>query len=500
MNKRVLLVGFYNEKALGVRYLANSLKMNGYEPHILFFKTFNSLHPKKASKKELDILKKLITKIDPCFIGLSVMSSLYLETVELVNDMINKNFKDIPVAWGGVIATLLPERAIEHCDFVMRGEGEVTIVEVLDRITNNQDYKDLLNLVYRDDNGEIVINDVRELEQDIDVYGYPTVGDDNMYFIHDDVLKEGDPQLHSFSYELSASRGCPFACSYCGSINLHRVYKGKGKYVRFRSVESIMDELNDAKKKIPRLKVIHFWDEIFCDEPGWVEEFSKRYKKEINIPFRIWGHPLKISKNVFKPLVDAGLYQIVVGIQSGSVKIRRDIFHRPETQEQIIESSKILTECKVPRVIYDLMLQHPFESLQDLKETFYLCTKLATPFDLSMHGLNFLPATDIVDMAIDQGIYTKEELDEMMFSSIQQQYDQHWGPDAYNKINEDNVWIALIYLTQFPSIRKKVLKLAEKVEQGQGQASVLRLKNMMEKYLKAKKYYNKARLVLKRNK
>lgn len=500
-NKKILLIGFYNEKALGVRYLANSLEKHGYRPYILFFKGFNSVVPSKATEKELDLLKELIAKIDPFFIGLSVMSSLYLETTYMVNDVVRNNFS-MPVAWGGVFATLEPEKAAKHCDFVMRGEGEETIVELVSHIQGDKKYDNILNLAFIDNQGNFVMNDVRPLEQNLDVYGYPAIGGKHMFLIHDNKITRGDPQLHSFTYELNASRGCPFRCSYCSAINLHRVYTGKGRYIRFRSVENVMEELIEAKAKIPKLRVVHFWDEIFSDEEGWVEEFCRRYKKEIGIPFRIWGHPLKVDKKIISQLVDAGLYQVVMGIQSGSEHIRREIFHRPETQQQIINAAKVLAECHVPKVYYDFMICHPFEALEDLKQTFYLCLKLAPPFQLNIHGLNFLPATDIVGMAIEQGIYTKEELDSMMYSSIQDQYDRHWGPNAssYGKASAGNPWVALIYLTQFSNMRKKVIQLAKLAENGEGTKEIFALKKKMEILYTAKDFTDKVKLVLKINK
>lgn len=497
-NKKILLIGFYNEKALGVRYLANSLKKSGYRPYILFFKGFNSVVPSKATQKELDLLKQLIEKINPFFIGLSVMSSLYLETTYMVNNIIKNNFS-IPVGWGGVFATLMPEKAAQHCDFVMRGEGEETIVELVSHIQGDKKYDDIKNLAFINKDGKFIINDVRPLEQNLDIYGYPEIGGKHMFLIHDNKITKGDPQIHSFTYELNASRGCPFMCSYCSAINLHRVYKGKGRYIRFRSVDNVMAELNEAKANIPKLRVVHFWDEIFSDEEGWVEEFCRRYKKEIGIPFRIWGHPLKVNEKLISDLVDAGLYQVVMGIQSGSTRIRKDVFHRPETQEQIIEATNILAKCHVPKVYYDFMICHPFENLEDLKETFYLCLKLAPPFQLNIHGLNFLPGTDAVKMAIEQGIYTEEELDSMMYSSIQEQYDRHWGPNAssYGKASAGNPWVALIYLTQFPSIRKEVIHLAKLAEKGKATKEIFALKKKMELLYKTKNFTDKVKLVLK---
>lgn len=496
MGKTVLLIGFYNEKALGVRYLANYLKKHGYIPHILFFKEFNSIKPSKASDKELDLLEELIKKIEPSYIGLSVMSSLYLETIFLVNDRIKEKF-NIPIIWGGVYPTLFPEMALKYCNFVIRGEAEDAFVELLNKLEKDRDLSDVKNLAFISKNGEIIINEVRPLIQDLDIIGYPEIGGENKYFISNNTLKKGDPQLKSLGYELTASRGCPFACSYCSSINIKRLYLNKGRFIRFRSVDSVMKELNEAKEKIKNLKFVHFWDEIFPDEEEWIEEFKERYKKGIGLPFKIWGHPLKIKKRVIENLVEAGLYQIVVGIQSGSLRVRKEIFRRTETQEQIIKSSKILSECKVPRVIYDFMLKHPFETVEDLKETYKLCLKLEPPFELQLHGLNFLPGTDIVEMAIERGLFTKEELEKIMYSSIQEQYDMYWGPAAEKRATENSVWVSLIYLTQFPSLRPFIKKLSKEVEKGNKENLVVLLQKIMKQLSRFKNLTLKAKLVIK---
>ncbi len=495
MSKNILLIGFYNEKALGVKYLANGLINNNYQVHTLFFKKFNSVNPKKATSEELSLLEQLISTLKPSYIGMSVMSSLYLETVYQVNDCIRKT-TDVPIIWGGVYPTLFPEKSLNYGDYIIRGEGEQAFCELLDVLENKNNPSKILNLSYVE-NDQIINNDVRPLVQNLDTLGYPKIDSTPTYFIEDNHLSTKDPGLNAFTYELTCSRGCPFTCSYCSSINLRRLYTQKGTYVRFRSVDSIILELKEAKEKMRHLKVIHFWDEIFNDQEEWISEFSRRYREDIGMPFNIWGHPLKIKENVIKHLVDAGLHQIVVGIQSGSYHVRKDIFNRPETQEQIIKSSEILAHYKVPVVIYDFMLQHPFESLDDLKETYKLCTKLAKPFKLQLHGLNFLPGTDIVDMAIRDGHLSKDQLDKIMYSSIREQYDMYWGPAAMNIMHNNQVWIALIYLTQFKKLGYLVRRLKHKADKHQSEKFTLMIYKFMKKFARAMDLAHKARLAYK---
>lgn len=453
----VLLISFYNPKAIGIRYLERSLIDSGYNVHIIFLKSFNSRKPNNVTQNELKLIKGVTSKINPVIIGLSVMSSLYLETVYIVNEYLRSNFK-IPMLWGGVYPTLFPDECLKYADFVIRGEGEKAIIELVDHISNDKNcesLKDIPNLAYIDKGGsdkeKHIINPLRPLCSDLDQYGYPGIGGTNKSFIKNNKLISRDPQLNSISYELTTSRGCPFMCSYCSSVNLNRLYKGNGKYVRFRSVESVINELLEAKEKVKKLRIIRFWDEIFPDDRVWIDEFSERYKKEISLPFEIWVHPLKINRNLIEKLVEAGLLKAVMGIQSGSTYIRREIFKRYEKEEDILNASKILSECKVPRIVYDFILRHMFETQDDIKESFKLCMKLPEPFELQLHALNFFPGTDIVEKAIELNKISREKMEEMMFAPLRYQYEKYW------EVNDSDVminfWYSLIYMTQFRALK-----------------------------------------------
>ena len=76
---RVMLLAFYNTKALGVRYLEGALERAGYQVQVVFYKEFNSHCPGQTSRRELELLCEEVRRAEPVFIGLSVMSSMYLD-------------------------------------------------------------------------------------------------------------------------------------------------------------------------------------------------------------------------------------------------------------------------------------------------------------------------------------------------------------------------------------------------------------------------------------
>lgn len=488
--KNVVLIAFYNTKALGVRYLETALHKAGYGVKTIFFKGFNSQNPKVATQKEIELCAEEIRRADPLFVGLSVMSSMYLESVELLCKTLTT--LGYPLVFGGAFASMFPERFLDlGGSYVIRADGEIPMVKLAGAIASGEDPTANPSLCYKKD-GETVVNPIGDLLEDIDSYGLPTIECENACYIENDCIGYGDPQLSAMSYEVIASRGCPFTCSYCCVINLHRMFPKDVKYVRTRSVESVMAELIEAKKKLKKLVFVHFYDEIFPNTPGWIDEFIIQYKKHIHLPFTIWSHPKMVKEDELKKLVKVGLTEVIMGIQSGSPYIRKEIFHRYETQEDVIEATKIIRKSGVFWASYDFMLQHPFEKIEHLKETYYLVEKLAMPLELQLHGLNFLPGTDIVDKAIDAGLISREEMDKIMYAPMQVQFDAYWKREDEQL---SRLWYRLTYCLQFKNCRKKCKIYSADVLKNE--AAIDKMYLSCQKRAKLRYYYKKGRVVLK---
>lgn len=489
---RILLVAFYNIKALGVRYLEAAYEKAGYEVKTVFYKDFNSVRPSVTTETELGLLCDTAEQFGPMLIGLSVMSSMYLDTVHLVMQAL-KDRLDVPIVCGGAFATMFPEHFLERgMEFVIRSDGEISSCQLADALRTGQPYEDIPSLCYMKD-GAPQINEIGNVLNDIDGYGIPVINSKNAVFIENNKLVPGDPQLNTLSYEVIASRGCPFTCSYCCCENLRRLLPRGIKPVRTRSVKSIMEELIAAKKECKRITFVHFYDEIFPNTPGWVDEFVVEYKKHIDLPFTIWSHPKMVSPELLAKLKKIGLTEVIMGIQSGSEHIRKDVFHRYETQEDIVNATRAIKGAGVFWASYDFMLQHPFETLDDLKETYWLVKRLRRPYELQLHGLNFLPGTDIVPMAIEQGYLTEEEMDKIMYAPMEDQFGAYWQLETSP---ESSLWYRMTYCLQFPILRQLAERCENDVVGNAGRID--RLFAIGEKIFRFRYLYKKAFIVLKR--
>ena len=408
-NTKPLFIGLYDTKILGIRYLSSSLKAKGYEPNLIFLKTFNSYTVEEPTQAEYELLYTQIKELNPSYVGISFMCTFYKSVVKKIAADI-RSFSDAKIIIGGANATLFPEQCLEYGDVVFRGECEDAIVEFTDAIENNQPYDHLDNITTMTSNGPKV-NPIRHLQTNLDKLNNPDYGGKHMYYINNDKITNGDPVANSHSYELTTSRGCPNRCSYCSTSTIRDIHKGKGPFIRQRTVDNVMEELNYVMSINKGLQLLRFWDEIFPWNKEWVAEFSQKYKEQVNLPFEIWGNP-RLSGNPenLKNLVNAGLSKIVIGIQSGDPIIRKEIYNRPESQEEILNCANAFAEAKVPLVIYDFILGHPFETSRDLQSTLNLCRKFPKPFRLNLHGLSFLPNTPIEQLAVDKGVKTWEEI------------------------------------------------------------------------------------------
>jgi radical SAM superfamily enzyme YgiQ (UPF0313 family) len=82
-----------------------------------------------------------------------------------------------------------------------------------------------------------------------------------------------------------AIRGCPYDCTYCSSQALRKIYANKGKYIRRKIIDYILEEINLGLKKNPKAKYINFNDDILALDKKWFKDLVYAYKVRYNLPY-----------------------------------------------------------------------------------------------------------------------------------------------------------------------------------------------------------------------
>ncbi len=455
----VCLLTLYLHESLGVRQLCSVLEQHGHQCSIIFFKEFRWGQFSHVKPEEEQILLDLLRDLSPQLVGLNLTSSF---VADLAYDLAEKIRAAIgvPVILGGAHASACPEECLEHADLVCLGEGEEAILDLAQAIASGGPTDSIPN-IWAKVNGEIRRNDVRPLEQNLDRYPPIAYGPAGSYFIEEGVLQRLDPATLLHMYHTTASRmACPFNCTFCGSVWLRRgLYAGKGPVRRYRSIGAILEEIKQALPRNPRVELIQFWDEIFAvgAPKGWLDDFCARYPKEIGIPFGIWQHGATVTDELIGRLKEVGLTNVVIGIESGSPRVRKEVLGRRETNEQILQAAEILHRHGI-QTGYDFILDVPWLTEENCRGTFELVMQLPRPFAIGLHSLSFLPRTEIADRALAEGVITSKQIgraDRALADRFELHY---WKYRLETGDRRAAFWHSMIYLAGMPFIPPALLR------------------------------------------
>jgi len=346
--------------------------------------------------------------LNPALIGVSVLSALF-KLASTITERIKEKV-DTVVMWGGIHPIVRPVQSIQHADMLCIGEGEETIVEVATRLLQGEPLDSTRNLWLKKGK-DIVKNEVRPLIHDLDSLPFPDVSGENKYFVDNGSVQEEFFQAELTGYPMMTSRGCFFQCAFCSTQLVKKIYKGKGPYVRRRSVEHVIGELAQAKKLFKNLKKIHFWDDVFTFDIEWIKKFCEQYREAINIPFFCYYHPKILREETVRLLKGAGVEIMAAGIQSGSERISHNYFKRYVKNSEIVRAAELLKKYNID-CAYDLILDNPLETEQDRRETLDLLLKLPRPFEVYHATLTHFPETELTRLLLDKGMISESDVED----------------------------------------------------------------------------------------
>lgn len=271
----------------------------------------------------------------------------------------------------------------QGADFILHGEGEQTMIELLDALKNNNSLENIDGLSFFKD--DILVktskrNNLKALEslpiaswEVIDIEKYRSIWNEGKF---------------PFTLNISTTRGCPFKCNWCAKP----IY---GNRYNSRTPEHVVEELKFLSSNYG---VNHFWitDDIFGLKPGWVKTFNFLIQEaRLNISYKIQSRAdLLMQPEYIDDLAQSGLEEVWIGAESGSQKIL-DAMDKGITLEQINESTQLLRQKGV-KVAYFLQFGYTSETKEDILKTLQML-RANEPDDIGISVAYPLPGTVFYD-------------------------------------------------------------------------------------------------------
>jgi len=395
--------------SINTRLLAAYLKKNNYAVICIFC-------PVEFNENNLNALIEILKEKKIALAGVSLVTDDYYPAVTVTRAI--KEKIGIPVIWGGAHVDVRPEECLREADMICRGEGEEALLELVENLSADKPRNTAIKNIWFRQEKLIVRNELRGLEENLDKYPFADFDLDTQYLLNEKGIAKANPENLRKEYSVMTSRGCPYSCFYCYNNYRRKHFQGKGKYVRFRSVENVIQELAQAKKLFKNLERINFWDDSFLARGREdFQKFRELYSENIKIPFFVLAEPMAFQEEKIKILKDCGLIRVQMGIQTGSPRINREIYNRQISNEAVIGVANILHDLGISAT-YDLIFNNPFETRDDIIETIRLILRFPKPFSLQGFNLIFYPGTEITERALREGLISAKTIDDD-FSTIQ---------------------------------------------------------------------------------
>jgi radical SAM superfamily enzyme YgiQ (UPF0313 family) len=396
---------------IGLGYISAVLKQNNHQVNVL------NLNHIDGSVDTL-IEKEFQNNYD--FVITGGLSPFYPH-IKSVVESVRRHAPETKIILGGGLISSQPEIMFKMLepDFGIVGEGEETIIELLDCIKSNNDLNGVNGIIYREPERALKVTNPRQPIKNLDLIPFPDYDGLGLAEFLDHMRPSDNVTFDVFdnprAYPIIASRSCPFTCTFC--------YHPLGDKYRRRSVENIMEEVKYAVKRY-RVNIFNFYDELFAQNRERLSELCRNIKKFAStIPWEIkWGCSMRVDyldDDTVKEMKDAGCYFISLGLESYSIPVLESMKKRI-TPNQI---DNALHVCKHEGVTFTG--NFIFGDIAETKETYqetldYWKSHPEFGSSIGLMHIVLYPGSYIYKNAVKKGIIK----DEMQF--IEDRAKQDW--------------------------------------------------------------------------
>ena len=308
-------------------------------------------------------VKKAIQEFNPSVLGITLKTQNFTSST-IVAKLAKEINPDIKVIIGGAHATMNGDSVFKHkeIDISCIGEGEVTIVELLKAFENDTPLNAVNGIMFRDGNNKIIKTPPRAYIEDLDSLVHP-------FTYASKTLKDFDKYPKDAFGNVFASRGCPYACTFCESKAMWT------RKVRYRSPQNIVEELKQLRDF--GIHRVSFEDDTFGVSKKNIKAINNLMHKELPDMTYMCETVVQLAKdeNVVKDMKHGGCTGVFVGIESGNNEILKKI-KKTQTTDECILAIKNLKKHGLEATAF-IMVGFPTETEETFKETMDFIPKLS---------------------------------------------------------------------------------------------------------------------------
>jgi len=448
---RIALVSLYALENNGVRHIASTLREAGFTVTEIYFKDWVNNRFPWPTETEFQNLVALLERRNIDIVGISVRASAFHRIATTITRRVRSALQ-VPIIWGGMHPTFLPDRCIQVADMIALGEVDTAVVDFFKRWDAGESVDDSPGFWIR--RGETVIkNDLAPLINNLETLpfrDYHTQLD--KFHVEGNRIKQGDPFVDNPEFTLLASRGCPYwTCTFCSNTLTKPLYDGLGTNFRIRPVEDLIGETEYVMQHTKKLRVVRFDDEVFPMKRDWVEEFCEKWPKRVGIPFEVLVDPRGVKEDLLMKLNNAGMRAICMGIQAND-RVNQELYHRNTTNEQIVRAQEIFARLGIQSSL-QIIWDDPMSTEEDHDTLFRMLMELDRPFDLYLFGLTIYPHTHLARRLHREGRITEQHIE----GEGSHAFEQFRVDLNYPRPASDKRWLALLVLLNKPFLPKSLI-------------------------------------------
>ena len=307
---------------------------------------------------------KEISDYNPDFVGISILSTEYADTLDQAARAVTETVPDAVVIAGGVHVTTKFYDVIKNpdIDYACRGEGDNVLRELLLHLIDG-DPLPLKGLVYRD--GDRVVRQEKATVPDLSVLPPP-----NYELVNVDDYTHTLPRYGPGRYPetpgicLTVSRGCPYECSFC------QVPMISGRKIRMHAPTQIVDELELLKIQYGIKSFVLYDDNLFAMRKQAKELLREMVDRKLNLKWHVSSFAIFVIDDEMLDLMKAaGCIGVNVAIESGSPRVLKEIINKPIKDLEAVPSLIKKIKARGMYVLANFIIGSPGETWEEIRET-----------------------------------------------------------------------------------------------------------------------------------